>query len=130
MNRLKLIALLQGIYWTITGIWPLVHMPSFVWVSGPKEDYWLVRTVGLLLTVIGVVLLSAGYKKRVTPEIKWLGIGGAASMAFIDFYYALQDVIWDIYMLDGVLEITLLLLWFWAGKKGMVPHQENTTGRP
>lgn len=124
MNRLKLIALLQGTYWTVTGVWPLVHMPSFIWVSGPKTDLWLVRTVGLLLTLIGAVLLSAGIQKRVTPEIKWLGIGGAASMAFIDFYYALQGVIWDIYMLDGVLEIILIILWVWAGRKGLVTTRQ------
>lgn len=129
MFKLKLIAILQGVYWTVTGVWPLVHMPSFLWVSGPKEDLWLVRTVALLLTVVGIVLLMAGVKKRITPEIKWLGIGGAASMAFIDFYYALSDVIWDIYMLDGVLEIILILLWFWAGRNGMLTSQQNSTNK-
>lgn len=118
--RPELIAKLQGVYWSVTGVWPLVHMPSFIWVSGPKVELWLVRTVGLLLTVIGAVLLAAGLHKRVTTEIKWLGIGGAASMAFIDFYYALRDVIWDIYMLDGVAELLLILLWVlaWTNKVG------------
>ena len=126
MNRLNLMAVIQGIYWTLTGVWPLVHMPSFVWVSGSKDDYWLVRTVGLLIAVIGFVLLCAGFKRRVTPEMKWLGIGSAASMALIDFYYALQDVIWDIYMLDGLLEIILIVLWLWAGKKGMLTVQQHS----
>ncbi len=119
MKRAEWIAVLQGAYWAVTGIWPLVHMPSFIWVSGPKTDLWLVRTVGILLAVIGVVLLMAGLKKRVTPEVKWLGLGGAAGMAFISFYYPLTDVIWDIYMLDGALEIIIILLWLWAGKNGV-----------
>lgn len=110
MKKLNWIATIQGGYWGITGIWPLLHMPSFIWVTGPKEDLWLVRTVALLLTLIGLVLLLAGLKRRVTPEIKWLGISGAASMAFIDFYYALQDVIRNIYMADGVAEIILIIL--------------------
>ncbi|RAU83436.1 hypothetical protein [Pontibacter arcticus] len=116
MNRLAGIAKLQGIYWAVTGIWPLLHMYSFLWVTGPKTDLWLVRTVALLLTVIGLVLLCAGIRRNVTTEIKWLGIGGAASMAFIDFYYALQNVIRDVYMLDGVAELLLILLWFRAGR--------------
>ncbi len=120
MFRPEFIAKLQGVYWVITGIWPLVHMPSFSWVSGPKADLWLVHTVGLLLTVIGAVLLAAGINKRATTEIKWLGIAGAASMAFIDFYYALHDVIWDIYMLDGVAELLLILLWLLAWKSKTV----------
>jgi hypothetical protein len=119
MMNLNRIAILQGAFWALTGVWPLVHMPSFIWVTGPKTDLWLVRTVGILITVIGLVLLSAGVRKHVTGEIKWLGIGGAAGMAFIDFYYSLNDVIWNIYMLDGVLEIIFILIWLWAGKRGL-----------
>ncbi|MFT2011254.1 hypothetical protein ACMA1I_21465 [Pontibacter sp. 13R65] len=124
MVKPAFVSKLQGIYWTVTGVWPLVHMPSFIWVSGPKEDLWLVRTVGLLLTVIGAVLLAAGLHRRVTAEIKWLGVGGAASMAFIDFYYALNDVIWNIYMLDGVAELFLIALWVSAKK---VQNTESTS---
>lgn len=119
MNKVTFIAKVQGGYWAVTGIWPLVHMPSFLWVSGPKEDLWLVRTVGLLLTLIGVVLFSAAINKRITTEVKGLGIGGAAAMAFVDFFYAMHDVIWDIYMLDGVAELIVIAAWFWAGKRGM-----------
>lgn len=125
MKKINWIAIIQGIYWSITGIWPLLHMPSFIWVTGPKTDLWLVRTVGILILVVGLVLLSAGIQKRVTTEIKWLGIGGAAGMAFIDFYYALNDVIWDVYMLDGVAEIVLIGLWFWAGKQGLAKLQQE-----
>lgn len=119
MDRAGLIAKLQGIYWAVTGIWPLLHMPSFLWVTGPKTDLWLVRTVGILIAVIGLVLLLAGFKRRVTPEVKWLGIGGAAGMAFIDFYYSLNDVILNIYMLDGIAELIIILLWVWVGRQGI-----------
>ncbi|WP_018479170.1 hypothetical protein [Pontibacter roseus] len=119
MDRAGLIAKLQGAYWAITGVWPLLHMPSFLWVTSPKEDLWLVRTVGILIAVIGLVLLFAGVYKRVTPEVKWLGIGGATGMAFIDFYYSLNDVIRNVYLLDGVAEILLILLWIWVGQKGI-----------
>jgi hypothetical protein len=60
----------------------------------------------------------------VTPELKWLGIGGAAGMAFIDFYYSLNDVILNIYMLDGVAEIGIILLWLWAGRQGIARVQQ------
>jgi hypothetical protein len=29
---------LQGAYFLVTGVWPLVHMPSFLAVTGPKTD--------------------------------------------------------------------------------------------
>jgi hypothetical protein len=47
----------QGIYYVVSGAWPLLHFPSFEAVTGPKRDRWLVRTVGLLAAVIGLTLV-------------------------------------------------------------------------
>lgn len=116
---LNLVAKLQGVYWFLTGLWPFLHLPSFLWVTGPKEDIWLLYTVSVLITAIGAVLLLAGLRRRVTPEIKWLGIAGAAGLTGIDAYYALADVIRDIYLLDAAGESVLILLWLWAGSKGL-----------
>ncbi|MGE3500053.1 MAG: hypothetical protein AB7N53_19505, partial [Candidatus Binatia bacterium] len=52
-------ALVQGIYFFTTGVWPLIHRASFEAVTGPKVDYWLVETVGILVAVIGLTLLAA-----------------------------------------------------------------------
>lgn len=122
---LSLMAKLQGAYWFLTGVWPLLHLPSFLWVTGPKEDIWLLYTVSVLIIVIGAVLLMAGFRRRVTPEIKWLGIAGAAGLTGIDVYYALTDVIWDVYLLDAAGELVLMLLWLWAGAKGLVTRTNH-----
>jgi len=116
---LSLVAVLQGIYWLVTGVWPFIHLKSFVWVTGPKNDYWLLYTVSVLITVIGGTLLAAGIRGRVTPEVRWLGIGGAAGLMGVDVYYALGDVIRNIYLLDAVGEAALLMLWFWSGSRGL-----------
>lgn len=105
-------------------------MPSFIWVTGPKDDLWLVRTISILITVIGLVLLAAGIKKRVTPEIKWLGIGGAAGLGFVDVYYSLNDVIRNVYLLDAVGEVLLILLWLWAGQWGAVTSTSKQHAQP
>jgi hypothetical protein len=114
------VAILQGLYWFLTGVWPFLHLKSFLIVTGPKEDIWLLYTVSVLITVIGGVLLAAGFRKQVTHEIKWLGIAGAAGLIGIDIYYALNDVIRDVYLLDAVGEVAIILLWLWAGKKGII----------
>ncbi len=108
---LNFAAWLQGIYYFITGIWPLLHMPSFVWITGPKTDYWLVRMVALLIVAISLALLSAAYHKRVSAEIKILAIASIISFCIIDFYYAWVDRISGVYVLDGIAEIGLLLIW-------------------
>jgi hypothetical protein len=51
------IALVQGIYFFLTGVWPLISMRTFLRITGPKTDLWLVKTVGLILAVMGAVLV-------------------------------------------------------------------------
>ncbi len=113
----SLIAVLQGSFWLATGLWPFIHLESFVWVTGPKEDYWLLYTVSVLITVIGGTLLAAGIRRHVTLELKWLGIAAAAGLLGIDVYYALNNVIKDVYLLDAVAEATLISLWLWTGNR-------------
>lgn len=118
-EKLKWVCLLQGIYYFITGVWPLLHIESFIWISGPKYDIWLVKTVGILLAVIGASLLSAALKKRISPEISLLALGSAASLATIDIYYAaVIDRIYDIYLLDALAEVLLILFWILFLSKG------------
>jgi hypothetical protein len=113
MERSKPIVLLwiQGWYFLLPSIWPLVHMPSFLAVTGPKTDLWLVRTVAVLLTVISLTLLTSAYRKEYQPAIGLLALGSAAGMAAIDLYYALNDRIWDTYLIDAAGECLLILGW-------------------
>jgi fatty acid desaturase len=101
----------QGVYFFITGIWPLVDIESFQWVTGPKTDLWLVRTVGVLIAVIAAAILLAAWRKNVSPEIKLLAIGSAAGLTAIDVIYVSLDVIAPIYLLDAAAEVVLILLW-------------------
>ena len=102
----------QGLFYFITGVWPLLHIESFIWISGPKYDIWLVKTVGILLVVVGIVLFSAGLNKRINEEIFLLAVGCAAGLTVVDIYYATIDRIWDVYLLDAVAESILVVLWF------------------
>jgi hypothetical protein len=113
MKRPKPIALLwiQGLYFLLPSIWPLLHMPSFLVVTGPKTDLWLVRTVAILLTVISLTFLTAAYRKQYQPAIGVLALGSAAGMAGVDLYYALNDRIWDTYLIDAAGEVLFLLAW-------------------
>jgi hydrogenase/urease accessory protein HupE len=107
----KLVTIGQGGYYVLTGLWPLSSMATFEAVSGPKVEDWLVRTVGVLVTVIGLVLLAAAMKNQIGAPVRVLAIGSAAGLAFIDFYYAMRGVIWPVYILDGIVEILLIGVW-------------------
>lgn len=111
------VALVQGAFWFVTGVWPLVHMASFLAVTGPKHDLWLVRAMGTLIGVVGATLLLAGWRRRVTPEIALLGVGGALGLTAIDLVYALSGVIWKTYLLDAVAELILVACWALAARR-------------
>ncbi|HEX2223439.1 MAG TPA: hypothetical protein VHN15_04450 [Thermoanaerobaculia bacterium] len=116
-SMLRALAWLQGIFYVLTGVWPLVSIGTFVMVTGPKVDLWLVKTAGVLITVIGATLLLAARRRRIGPEMVFLAAGSAAGLAGIDLVYALSDRIWDIYLLDAVVEIALVLLWLVACRR-------------
>ncbi|AHM60865.1 hypothetical protein D770_13055 [Flammeovirgaceae bacterium 311] len=103
----------------------MLHLPSFIWVTGPKKDIWLLYTVSVLILVIGLVLLAAGFRKTVTHEIKWLGIGGALGLTAIDIIYSTRNVISDIYRYDAIAETGIILLWLWAGTRGMAKLKKS-----
>lgn len=109
MDFLRKIPLIQGIYYVLSGIWPLIHIESFLWVTGPKTDLWLVKTVGILVIVIGLVQISGW--KRLSRELNLLSIGSAIALLIIDVYFVLADVIAPVYLVDAFIQADLLLCW-------------------
>ncbi|HEU4560354.1 MAG TPA: hypothetical protein VFS20_21065 [Longimicrobium sp.] len=110
-SRAETMALVQGGYFAATGVWPFISMRSFEAVTGPKTDRWLVKTVGGLVGVVGGVLIAAGVRRRVTPEIAAMAAGTAAVLAAIDVVYTARRVIRPVYLADAVGEALLLAGW-------------------
>lgn len=108
---LRKLAFIQGAFYVATGVWPLVDITSFQLVTGPKTDLWLVKTVGVLISVIGIVLLAGARTRRISDEIVMLGVGSALGLAAIDLSYALSGRISAVYLGDAVVEIGLAVLW-------------------
>jgi hypothetical protein len=114
-----IVALLHSVYYITTCIWPLVNIESFMKVTGPKTDTWLVKTVASLLTAIGVVILYAGIRQQPSAEVFLLGIGSAFALLAIDVVYVAKGRIAPIYLGDGAAELLLIVLWIttwvWSG---------------
>jgi energy-converting hydrogenase Eha subunit E len=107
----RTLALGQGAYYLVTGLWPLVSMSTFKAVTGPKREDWLVRMVGLLAASIGAGLALAGRRRTVAPELRVVGLLSAASFAAIDVYYAARRRISPVYLLDGLPEAVFVAGW-------------------
>lgn len=104
--RYTLIA--QSAYYILTGVWPLLHMTSFLAVTGPKSDLWLVRTVGLLIAVVGTSILTATLLRRITTEILVLAVGVIGALFVVDLFAVLLAGVSPIYLLDALAQLVLL----------------------
>jgi hypothetical protein len=110
-TQVRSLALVHALYFMIGGAWAVMGKRTFEAVTGPKADYWLVRTVGGLLSVAGVVLALASIRNRLTAEIQLLGIGMSGVLASVSLVYALKGRIRSIYLLDSVANLALIALW-------------------
>lgn len=112
------VALVQGLYYIVTGFLPVISMRTFEKVTGPKPEHWLVQTVGLLIGVIGAVLTSAGLRGRAAePEISLLAVGSAASLASVDLVYWKRGTLPKVFLLDALGEIAFAAWWVAARGK-------------
>jgi hypothetical protein len=101
----------QGIYTFITAVWPIVDIDSFMKVTGYKTDVWLVKTVSVLLLAFSIGLLASAFSKRLEFSIAFLALFASAGLTYVDFYYPANDIISNIYMADGVVEVVFVVAW-------------------
>jgi hypothetical protein len=103
------VLLAQSAYYVVTGVFPFVTRRGFEALTGPKLEWWLVQTVGAVVTAIGGSIGSAAIHRRVTPETLALAAGTAASLAAIDVVYVARRRIAPTYLLDAAAQVGLLV---------------------
>jgi hypothetical protein len=97
----------QGAWFLGTGVAPFASRRLFEAVTGPKREWWLVQTLGGVISVIGAGLLSAAARRRVTPEVVGIAAGSAAALAVSDVVWVTRGRISPIYLADAVVETAL-----------------------
>ena len=100
--------LAQGAYYLATGVAPFVSRRAFEAVTGRKREWWLVETVGVLVTAVGTGVLAAAARDRVTPEITAIAVGCAGGLAAIDVVYVARGRISPAYLADAAAQVGLL----------------------
>jgi hypothetical protein len=101
----------QGGYFTLTGIWPILHLKSFELVTGPKTDHWLVQTFGALIFVIGIVFCHCAARPSYSWELPILAVGCAVALAICDTIFVLNHLISPIYLADAAVELLFAAAW-------------------
>jgi hypothetical protein len=99
----------QSAYYVTTGLWSIVHRASFERITGPKRDYWLVRTVGGLAVAIGATLGVAAATGSRTRESETLALASGLAFGVADLQAARASS--RIYLADAALHAALLAVW-------------------
>jgi hypothetical protein len=110
------VAAVQAVYFLGTGMLPFVSRRRFESLTGPKLEWWLVLTVGTLVSVIGSVLGLSVWRRRVSDESMILGAASAAALGIIDVVYVARRRISPVYLADGAVEFALLGGWLLSSR--------------
>lgn len=109
MKALQIVLIVQGIYYCITALWALIDIRSFMRVTGPKKDVWLVKTVSLLILSIGLTFVFAGRCNAINLPILILAYASAAGFICAELYYVFRGTISSIYLLDAAWQVVFIL---------------------
>lgn len=116
----------HGAFNLAAGLWPLLHYRSFIGVTGPKADKWLVQTVAGLSTAIGYAMVRAGSSAEGKAAARRLGMGSALAFGAVDAVYGSKGRISRIYLVDLAAELAWLAAWVSVGRRRRVLGRSRT----
>jgi hypothetical protein len=102
------VLLAQGGYYVATGVLPFVSRRAFEALTGPKREWWLVQTVGGMVTVVGGALVSTALRGEPTRELLGVAVGSAATLAAVDLVFVAKRRIAPTYLVDAGTQLGLL----------------------
>lgn len=105
----RLLAGCHAAYLVGTGVWPLLHRRSFEAVTGPKKEFWLVRTVGGLAAATGASLGVAVVRGRRKPETVALALASGLVFGLADLRAARTES--RTYLGDVVAQLAFAPAW-------------------
>jgi hypothetical protein len=98
----------QAAYYVATGLAPFASRRLFEAVTGPKLEWWLVQTLGGVVTAVGAGIGVAAARRAVTPEITGIAAGTAGALALADVWFVARGRIRPTYLLDAAAEAGIL----------------------
>jgi len=107
----RIVLIVQSLYYLVTGLWPVIHIDSFMQVTGYKTEIWLVKALGVMIVCIALALFIAYRRKETSFGIRFLAVSCAIGLLLIDLRYNLSGDIGNMYLLDAAVQVLLLFGW-------------------
>ena len=113
-RNIRWLLIAHASYLCIGGSWPLLHLPSFEAVTGPKVDDFLVRSVAGILLWTAVVLYTQVPKPRFAPSTGSLALGLSLVLGLVAVIGAASGSSRWVYFIDGAIHLGFALAWTWV----------------
>ena len=114
---LRLVLGLQGLYYLLAGLWPFLHLRSFVWVFGEKRDLFQLDVASALIVAIGaILLLAAARRPRPDGLLVSLGAASALALALVGLKHAgaIRPVVWIDFAVELLFSVALAVIYLTA----------------
>ncbi|MCL5958916.1 MAG: hypothetical protein M1358_06275 [Chloroflexi bacterium] len=98
----------QGIYYLVTGLWPVLHRASFVALVGPKPDVFQLQSTAGLIAVIGGIITAAARAREPGWLPLMLGLGSASALGSVEIAHLRR--IRCIFVLELLVELSIIAL--------------------
>lgn len=98
---------LQGLYYTLTGLWAVISPNTFQQIMGEKESLFLLIVDGAMIALIGTALLLS-FSKEKTREILFLALVSPLVFMIVEIIFR-ASIRW-VYFLDFAIEAVLFFL--------------------
>lgn len=123
----RLTAGAHAAYLVASGVWPLLDRSSFEAVTGRKQDFWLVRTVGGLAAAIGLSLGLAAVRNTKRPETVVLALSSGLAFGAADVRAARTES--PVYLGDLALQAVFAAAWLrpWSRRAVSPPREPAAT---
>lgn len=87
-NRWRRLAITaQGLYYILTGLWPLAHFSSFSRAVALPVNPYQAQVLGAILVVVGAHFMEAGRRDAPGSSATLLGIAVAGAIAVVDMVW-------------------------------------------
>lgn len=111
----RLVILVQGAYYILTGLWPLAHFSSFSRAVALSVHPFQAQVLGAVLVVVGAHLLEAGRREPPGASATLLGIAVAGAISVIEMVWLPRlgtvSALWGDLLVQVAIAITLVVLY-------------------
>lgn len=120
------LAYAHGLFLTLGGLWPLLHMQSFEAIAGNLHDEWLVRTVAAVLLLLGGLLLNdAFFRGHIARTLRIIAGGVALILGVVALIGGFTGHLAWVYVPVGLIHWGFTAGWIWAGRRVLAPSMAH-----